>query len=59
MVRHGRSREGDGTGERRGDRDGVATVEAYEVEDGVVLHDAANPLAWVEATVAVSLREQA
>lgn len=48
--------------ERAGDRcpsefDGADTVEAYEVEDGVVFYDAENPLAWLEATRVVSLSE--
>ena len=38
---------------------GVATVESYEVEDGVVFYDAENPLAWVEATTAIRLDEHA
>jgi hypothetical protein len=38
-------------------RDGTATVEAYEVDDGVVLHDVEDPFAWVEASVAVDLAE--
>lgn len=38
-------------------QDGTATVEAYEVDDGVVLHDAEEPFAWVEASVAVDLAE--
>lgn len=36
---------------------GVDTVEAYEVEDGVVFYDAENPLAWVRASNAVTVRE--
>lgn len=36
---------------------GVATVEAYEHDGGVVLYDAENPLAWVRATHAVTLQE--
>lgn len=36
----------------------VATVEAYETEDGVVLYDAQNPLAWLSADNAVTLEEQ-
>jgi hypothetical protein len=27
--------------------DGFETVESYDVDDGVVLYDAENPLAWV------------
>lgn len=38
--------------------EGVATVEAYEHDGGVVLYDADNPLAWVRATYAVTLKEQ-
>lgn len=45
--------------ENQADPEGVATVESYEVEGGVVFYDAENPLAWVEATTALHLREQA
>lgn len=38
-------------------RPGTSTVEAYEVDDGVVLHDAEEPFAWVEASDAVDLTE--
>jgi len=41
------------------ERDGTETIEAYETDDGVVLYDAENPLAWVEATRSLTLREQA
>jgi hypothetical protein len=37
--------------------DAVETTESYEVEDGVVLYDAQNPLAWVQATDVVSLTD--
>lgn len=47
-VREGRHDRGHG---------GTATVEAYEMDDGVVLHDAEEPFAWVEATVAVDLHD--
>lgn len=30
-------------------------VESYETQDGVVLYDAQNPLAWLKASNAVSL----
>ena len=30
-------------------------VESYDTEDGVVLYDAQNPLAWLKGTNAVSL----
>jgi len=36
---------------------GVATVESYEVDNGVVLFDAENPLAWVETTKAIPVTE--
>lgn len=38
---------------------GVATTDAYEVEDGVVLFDTENPLAWVEADDALPLGRMA
>lgn len=34
-------------------------VEVYEDDGNVVLFDAGNPLAWVEATTAVRLRDVA
>jgi hypothetical protein len=46
-----------GEGRHERGRDGTETVEAYEVDDGVVLHDAEDPFAWVEASVAVDLAE--
>lgn len=39
------------------ERDGVATIEVYATDDGVVFYDAENPLAWVEATVACALED--
>ena len=39
--------------------DGAATVESYEVDEGVVFYDAENPLAWVEAQSTVTLSEYA
>jgi len=35
----------------------VATTERYETDEGVVLYDAENPLAWVQTTEAVRLDE--
>lgn len=29
--------------------EGIASTDAYEVDDGTVLFDVENPLAWVEA----------
>jgi len=49
----------DSADEQRPDRDGIDTVEAYEVEDGTVLYDAENPLAWVESSNAVPVHEVA
>lgn len=37
------------------DSDAIATMEAYETEEGVVLYDATNPLAWLHANTAISL----
>jgi hypothetical protein len=45
--------------DRAADHDPAVDVEAYEVDDGVVLFDAQNPLAWVEASVAVRLADAA
>ncbi|WP_224332400.1 DUF7331 family protein [Haloprofundus halobius] len=39
--------------------DGVENVETYRVDDGVVFYDAQNPLAWMQTTMTVRLREQA
>ncbi|MBP1923149.1 hypothetical protein J2751_002187 [Halorubrum alkaliphilum] len=45
---------------RSGDRDAVdAEVEAYEDDGNVVLFDATNPLAWVEASRTVRLVDAA
>ncbi|MFB6228830.1 MAG: hypothetical protein ABEH88_09775 [Halobacteriales archaeon] len=32
-------------------------VEAYETEEGTVLYDAGNPLAWIESSVTVPIKE--
>jgi hypothetical protein len=37
----------------------VGEVEAYETDDGVVLYDAGNPLAWIESRAPVRLDEAA
>ncbi|MFB6152946.1 MAG: hypothetical protein ABEJ27_01710 [Halodesulfurarchaeum sp.] len=34
-----------------------ASVEAYETEDGTVLYDAQNPLAWLKASNARSVED--
>ena len=35
----------------------VARVEAYDDDDGVVLYDAENPLAWILATRTVRVQD--
>lgn len=35
----------------------IDAVGSYEVDGGVVFYDAENPLAWVEASRAVRLKE--
>lgn len=37
----------------------LSNIESYDTEDGVVLYDARNPLAWVKTDSAVELEEQA
>lgn len=37
---------------------GVETTETYEIENGVVFYDAANPTAWLETSHALRLTEQ-
>lgn len=37
------------------DEAGTSTIEAYETDRGVVLYDADNPLAWVEADHGIPL----
>ncbi|MGM0604705.1 MAG: DUF7331 family protein [Halobacteriota archaeon] len=35
--------------------EGETTVEAYEIENGVVFYDAENPLAWLESSRVINL----
>jgi hypothetical protein len=35
------------------------SVEAYETDEGTVLYDAWNPLAWIESGVTVAIDEAA
>lgn len=55
--------------DRRGQRGGVRTqspvrsghvprIEAYETDDGTVIFDGENPLAWVHSTVTLPLHQQ-
>lgn len=34
-------------------------IEAYETEDGTVLYDSENPLAWIKSESALEIKEQA
>lgn len=38
--------------------DPAATIEAYETDNGVVLYDAENPLAWLQSNRAVALGDR-
>lgn len=57
MVTHADDRRWDRT--ERSEPAEIATVESYEVDGGVVFYDAENPLAWVEASRTVTLRDRA
>jgi hypothetical protein len=35
----------------------IGTVEAYEADGSVVLYDAEQPLAWIEASTSVALAD--
>lgn len=37
----------------------IASTEAYETDDGVVLFDAENPLGWIQSTAAVRIDDAA
>ncbi|SFS71699.1 DUF7331 family protein [Halostagnicola kamekurae] len=41
----------------RSELTGTETIESYEIEDGVVFYDAENPLAWVETSRTLPLKE--
>ena len=56
MVDHADSEQRD-SADGESASEGVETVESYEIEGGVVFYDAENPLAWVETTRTVRLRE--
>lgn len=67
MVYRGMMTGDDGTGQAVSDDEhegpkgdeGFETIEAYDVDDGVVLYDAENPLAWVRTDYAVELHDLA
>lgn len=44
--------------QRQDGADPAASIEAYETEEGVVLYDAQNPLAWLQSNRAVPIAEQ-
>jgi hypothetical protein len=39
--------------------DAVSTTEFYETEEGVVLYDSQNPLAWIQAKAVFDLSDMA
>ncbi|KDE60610.1 hypothetical protein EL22_08095 [Halostagnicola sp. A56] len=41
----------------RSELTGTETIESYEIDDGVVFYDAENPLAWVETSRTLPLKE--
>jgi len=43
--------------ERGAPTDPDEPVETYETEQGTVLYDAGNPLAWIESSVAVPIED--
>lgn len=47
----------DSTDDERPESGGSVSVEAYEIDGGTVFFDAENPLAWLETTTTVHLRE--
>ena len=48
-----------GSMQREPSADADGPVETYETEQGTVLYDAGNPLAWIESSVAVPLADAA
>lgn len=66
MTDHGKRDDAVDSGDDRADvgldsgaDDGIACTEAYEQGDVVVLYDAENPLAWIEADSAVQVERMA
>ena len=47
----------DGESRSAEEDESVARVEAYDDEDGVVLYDAENPLAWIQAKRTVRIQD--
>jgi len=48
-----------GSMQREPSADADGPVETYETEQGTVLYDAGNPLAWIESSVAIPLADAA
>ncbi|MFT4890833.1 MAG: hypothetical protein ACI9YT_001754 [Halobacteriales archaeon] len=59
MSEHAGSRRDRSVDRTPDEPDAVASVEAYETEDGVVIYDAENPLAWLESSSAIPIRDSA
>lgn len=56
----GQSEDGERTAApTEGPDDTIETTEAYEIDEGVVLYDAENPLAWIQSTDATRLDDAA
>lgn len=36
----------------------LANIESYDTEDGTVLYDSQNPLAWIKTDTILTLKEQ-
>lgn len=41
------------------ENEAIASTEAYETEEGVVLYDAERPLAWIQSDGAIDREEMA
>ena len=60
MVDRDVQSEGEPLGEPYGTADdAIASTESYEIDEGVVLYDAQNPLAWIQASSAMRLDDAA
>ena len=59
-VRDNTTEEGrrDGDPEMSDPTETLPSIEAYEIEEGVVFYEADNPLAWLQSSQVVPLDEQ-
>ena len=59
-VRDNTTEEGrrDGDPELSGPAESVPSIEAYEIEEGVVFYEADNPLAWLQSSQVLPLDKQ-